>query len=181
VTPLPARPGGPPILLGAFAEAGVRRARRIGNGWIAPELAHPGGLAKRIRMLELESRSEPFHVAVTLSAFVAARDAWETVRPGAARVAAQYRSWLTESGDLTPPDRAEAPGGKPPQFVAGTPEECAEQLRPWWEALSALPPCVVPHFALRTTFPGVSREATLESVRLLARDVVPRLRATDRG
>jgi alkanesulfonate monooxygenase SsuD/methylene tetrahydromethanopterin reductase-like flavin-dependent oxidoreductase (luciferase family) len=179
VTPTPAQPDGPPILLGAFAEVGVRRARRIGNGWIAPVLAHPGALTKRVRMMDLESRSEPFHIAVTLSAFVAARDAWETVRPGAARVTAQYRSWLTESGDLDLPDTSE--DDKPAQFVAGSPEDCAEQLRPWWTALAALPACVVPHFALRTTFPGVAHEATLESVRLLAREVVPRLRASEQA
>ncbi len=35
VTPAPLRVGGPPILLGGIAEPGVRRARRIADGWIA--------------------------------------------------------------------------------------------------------------------------------------------------
>lgn len=184
VTPLPFQQDGPPVLVGAFAEAGLRRAVRLGNGWLAPELRHWRGLEKRVAALGLDSRTDPFHVAVTVNAFVAARDAWETVRPGVAHVAGQYRSWLVESGDLPALEGKEFEyeadeTGKPPQFVAGTPEQCVAQLRPWWRILARLPEHVQPHLILGMTFPGVSREATFESVRLLAREVVPALNAEE--
>nr|WP_238586323.1 LLM class flavin-dependent oxidoreductase [Rhodococcus rhodochrous] len=51
VRPLPAQTGGPPILLGAFASRGVRRAARIADGWIAPDLASVAQLARRLEIL----------------------------------------------------------------------------------------------------------------------------------
>lgn len=182
VTPLPRQTGGPDLLVGAFADVGLRRAAESGNGWIAPELSHPRALEKRLAVLDLDSRTDPFHIALTINAFISNDDAWGTVRPGVEHVGRQYRSWLNDSGDL-PSLKGKEFGsngdetGKPPQFIAGTPGQCVEQLRPWWQILSQLPDVVTPHITLRMTFPGVSREATFESVRLLARQVVPALRA----
>jgi alkanesulfonate monooxygenase SsuD/methylene tetrahydromethanopterin reductase-like flavin-dependent oxidoreductase (luciferase family) len=175
VTPSPATPGGPPILLGAFADVGVDRAGRIGDGWLAPELAHPRGLAKRIARLGLAHRDKPFHVVANLNGFVASRDATAVVAPGAGSVLAQYADWMGEAGDNRPAPLA--PGELPPTFVAGNPEQCVEALRAWWQLLYDLPPTAVPHLAIRLVWPGVSRAANLESVRLFAREVVPALRA----
>jgi alkanesulfonate monooxygenase SsuD/methylene tetrahydromethanopterin reductase-like flavin-dependent oxidoreductase (luciferase family) len=178
---LPLQEAGPPLLVGAFADVGVRRAGRIGNGWIAPELRHVGGLRKRLALLDLAQRTEPFHIALTINAFVAARDAWDTVRPGVEQIGRQYREWMAESGDV--PKLADKSfehegdsSGKPPQFIAGTPEDCVTQLLPWWQELAALPHLVTPHITLRMTFPGVPAKATFESLRLLGEEVVPALR-----
>lgn len=181
ITPLPYDETGPELLVGAFAEVGIRRARRLADGWIAPELAHPRQLEKRLAMLDLDSLDRPFHIALTMNAFTAARDAWSIVKPGNELVARQYRAWLTASGDLPQLngkgfDSDSATDGRPPQFVAGTPDECIEQLRPWWQVLQALPPSVTAHLTLRMSFPGVTDEATRESVRMLAQEIVPALR-----
>ncbi|WP_233716721.1 LLM class flavin-dependent oxidoreductase [Mycolicibacterium vinylchloridicum] len=183
VTPSPRQEGGPALLVGAFADVGIRRAAELGNGWIAPELSHPKALSKRLAVLELQTRTEPFHVALTINAFVAAQDAWATVRPGVEHVGRQYRSWLNESGDLPSLKGKQFgsdgdAGGKPPQFVAGTPRQCIDQLLPWWQILADLPANVTGHITIRTIYPGVPRQATLESVRLLAREVLPALRAS---
>jgi alkanesulfonate monooxygenase SsuD/methylene tetrahydromethanopterin reductase-like flavin-dependent oxidoreductase (luciferase family) len=180
VTPLPYQPGGPPLLLGALAEVGVRRAARIADGWIAPSFAQPRHLRKRLDWLREEGAFErPFVVALTLNGFVAPRHAWETVEPGALHVATQYRRWMTDSGDvpsLRPrAEDVEPSQDRPPQFIAGTPDDCADQLRPWRDAVADLPSTATVHLNLRMTFPGVARTDQLESIRLFGTEVAPRM------
>lgn len=179
--PLPRQGGGPPILLGAFVEKGVRRAARLADGWIAPELAHPRQLAKRLSFLDLDAvTTSPFHVVVTMNVVVASRDAWLRVRPGVRLVSERYRRWLQESGDIPSLkgksfDEDADKWGRPPQFVAGTVNECIQQLMPWCELLHALPDHVVPHVTARMVFPGVPDEVALESIDLWGREVIPAL------
>ncbi|MGE3619218.1 MAG: LLM class flavin-dependent oxidoreductase [Acidimicrobiia bacterium] len=179
--PLPATAGGPPLLLGAFVAEGVRRAGRLGDGWIAPVLSSPAQLGRRLDLLrDVRAFARPFRVVVSLSGFVAATDAWATCRQGVARVEAQYRRWLQESGDLPGLDgRPFDEGrddGRPPGFVVGTPAECVAALRPWLVPLAGLPVTVSPELVLRVHYPGLDPEVQVEAVRLLGEEVAPVLR-----
>ncbi|MFB9318223.1 LLM class flavin-dependent oxidoreductase [Cryptosporangium minutisporangium] len=50
IGPLPSAPGGPPILIGAFAPAALRRVARHGDGFLcAAPLAWAGGLVQTVR------------------------------------------------------------------------------------------------------------------------------------
>ncbi|WP_238586324.1 hypothetical protein [Rhodococcus rhodochrous] len=113
-----------------------------------------------------------------MCAFTAASGAWEAVAPGHFLVGERYRRWMAQAGD------GAVPGGpdtnvpvptRPDHVVAGTPEECVDQLRPWWELLRALPQTVSAHVTVRVVFPGVDDAATRESIRLLGTDVFPAL------
>jgi alkanesulfonate monooxygenase SsuD/methylene tetrahydromethanopterin reductase-like flavin-dependent oxidoreductase (luciferase family) len=182
VTPPPHQPGGPPILVGALAEAGVRRAARLADGWIAPELATVAHLERRLGwLLDEGPASRPFHVVLTMSGFIAADRAAERVEVGATHVERQYRRWMHESGDVASlagrdHDGHAQPYQRPPYFVAGDPAQCVAQLRPWCDVLMGLPDYVLPHLTMRLTFPGVSDQATLDAVRLFGQAVVPELR-----
>lgn len=183
VTPPPFQAGGPPLLLGALAEVGVRRARRLGDGWIAPLLSEVRHAEKRLRWLLDEGNGDldGFHIGLTFNAFVAASDAWAKVRPGALHAERQYRSWLQAAGDIKslenkPLDTGGEPDGAPAHFVCGTPEEVTARLQPWYDYLLTLPEGVIPHITIRLTWPSVDEAANAESVRLFAREVVPALR-----
>ncbi len=54
--PLPARPGGPPIWIGAWgSEAGIRRVARAGDGWLASAYnTSPGAFAAGISRLRIQ-------------------------------------------------------------------------------------------------------------------------------
>lgn len=177
VTPPPTGPEGPPVLVGAFAEAGIRRAARMASGWIAPELAKVSHLERRFGVLVDEGPcKENFHVVLTMSGFVAHHQARSLVRIGADHAEHQYRAWLGASDDDNVSSAApELVDGRPPYFIAGSPEECARQLRPWYDFLAALPKGFAPHLTIRLMFPGVATSDTMEAIRLFGAEVLPRL------
>lgn len=182
VTPPPFQAGGPPLLVGSLAEVGVRRAARYADGWIAPLLSKVSHAERRLGWIsdERDGRLDGFHVVLTFSTFVAGTDAWSRVADGALHVENQYRVWLQEADDIPalrgqPSSHQPADIGAPEHFICGTPDEVFEQLAPWARFLRQLPGGIVPHMTLRLTWPSVDPRDNTESVRLFAREVVPRL------
>ena len=177
VRPLPATPGGPELLVGSFARAGVTRAAAAADGWFAPHLATPEDLVRRLEWLLEEpglDTPRPFRVVATLAMFVAADGAWPLVREGHFAVTERYRRWAGAS-----PNPGQAPSADPPAgFIVGTPDQCIAALDPWVAALSTLPSWITAHLAVRTVYPGVSRSADVECVRLLGTEIAPAIRAS---
>ncbi|MGE0305824.1 MAG: LLM class flavin-dependent oxidoreductase [Acidimicrobiia bacterium] len=183
VTPPPLTPGGPAVLVGALAEVGVRRARTLADGWIAPLLSKVSHAEKRVRWLRRGEDDDlsGFHVGLTFTGFIGGDDAWETVSVGALHVESRYRTWLHEADDIRglrgkQIDYGSATGGPPEHFVCGTPDDVYERLVPWVEFLRALPSGAIPHVTFRLTWPSTRPQDNAESVRLFAREVVPRLK-----
>ncbi len=56
------------------------------------------------------------------------------------------------------------------RFIIGSPEDCYEQLRPYWEELG------VNHFIFRTQFLDMPIAHTLQSMRLISGELLPELR-----
>ena len=56
------------------------------------------------------------------------------------------------------------------RFVLGSPEECYEQLRPYWEEFG------VNHMVLRTHWVGMPLSHSLQSMRLISDELIPALR-----
>jgi probable F420-dependent oxidoreductase len=54
IEPAPARPDGPPLLVGGRSDAAIRRAARHGDGWL-PYMVSPGRYARGLAALEAES------------------------------------------------------------------------------------------------------------------------------
>ncbi|MCZ6554152.1 MAG: LLM class flavin-dependent oxidoreductase, partial [SAR324 cluster bacterium] len=56
------------------------------------------------------------------------------------------------------------------RFILGSPEECYEQLRPFWEDLG------IDHFVFRTHWVGMPASDSLASIRLISNELLPELR-----
>jgi len=56
------------------------------------------------------------------------------------------------------------------RFILGSPEECYEQLRPYWEGAG------VNYLLLRTHWTGLPLSAALQSMRLISDELLPALR-----
>ena len=97
VTPPPAQPGGPPILLGGYVDAALRRAGELGDGHItdADDLVH---VRKAVSLMEEGARDagrDPaaMHLALMANAFVADEHAWEIAAPGVMHQLGAYEAW----------------------------------------------------------------------------------------
>ena len=56
------------------------------------------------------------------------------------------------------------------RFILGSPEDCYEQLKPYWEELGCS------HFVLRTNWAGMPASASLPSMRLISDELLPEIR-----
>ena len=178
VTPKPARV--PPILIGGFADQAVRRAGRIGDGYISSR-AETERVAQAFRMAADERAAAghegPPQVAVLQNAFVTTdpeRD-WPMIRAGAGHQLGVYAGWRNGTDvtgvplEVQPPDEATLRR----TTAYGTPDQVVDQLTPLADVLAEYPQA---HLILRLHYPGMKAEPAARAIELLAGQVAPRLK-----
>jgi probable F420-dependent oxidoreductase len=184
VTPKPARV--PPILIGGFADAAIKRAGRIGDGYISSR-ANPERVEQAFEMAAEERRNAgrngPPIVGVLQNAFVTedpTKD-WPLVRDGISHQLGVYAGWRAGTDvpgrplDVMSPQESDI--WRTTAF--GTPDEVAEALAALTRILGRYPES---HLVLRFHYPGMPAEPAARSIELFAREVAPRRReAAGRG
>ncbi len=183
VTPRPAQEPGPPIYLGGMVEASIKRAGRLGDGYIrsrgdlestkaaltwAEEGARDGG-----------KDGADLGFALLQNAFVwKDGDAWEVVRDGAAHQLGVYAGWRdgTDTPErpqlkVMPPDEQTLRAMTP----AGDPQEVIHALRPLIEAFASRE---VFHLVIRLHYPGMDFDTAARSIELFASEVLPALKGS---
>lgn len=178
VTPKPARV--PPILIGGFVDDAVRRAGRIGDGYLSSR-AQPDRVAATFEMAS-EERAKTGRpglpiVGVLQNAFVTDdpdRD-WPLVRDGIGHQLGVYAGWRTGTDvagkplEVTPPPEEDIRR----TTAFGTPDEVRDFLLPLAGALGRYPES---HLVLRFFYPGMEAEPAARSIELFAKEVAPSLR-----
>ena len=182
VTPPPARPGGPPILLGGYVEAAMRRAGRIGDGHItdADDLEAVGSAAALMEDGARGAGRDPssLTLAIMQNVFVAdeGTDAWALAREGVSHQWGAYTAW--DEGDDTPDRDALEPRGVTDDEMragtpAGTPEEILRTLRPKVERLAEGRTL---DLIVRLHYPGMDLDTATRAVELFGERVLPALK-----
>jgi probable F420-dependent oxidoreductase len=184
VTPPPAQPGGPPILIGGYVDASFRRAGVLGDGHVA-DAEDPDALRMAVSEMERAARDagrDPsrLHLALMQNAFVAdeGTDAWEIARAGVEHQLGAYEAW-SEGHDTPAHDGLEPsvsdPGAVRAGTVAGTPEEVARRLRPTVDAFGGRE-----NFDLivRLHYPGMGFDDAARAVELFGERVIPVLKGS---
>lgn len=178
VTPKPQRV--PPLFIGGFVEAAIRRAGRIGDGYISSR-GEPDFVESAFAMAAEErakaGRPGPPKVALLQNAFVTEdpEGDWPMVRAGIGHQLGVYAGWRAGTDvpgkplEVMPP--AEADIRRTTAY--GTPEEVVEYLAPYVRILGRYPES---HLVLRLHYPGMDAEPAARSLRLLAREVAPQIR-----
>ncbi|MFP4590453.1 MAG: LLM class flavin-dependent oxidoreductase [Halobacteriales archaeon] len=173
ITPPPAGDG-PPILLGGSAKLAVRRAARLGDGWIAPSSLDAEGLRVRVedidRVREAEGLDGPFQIYVLRHGFVAdtAEAAWEAMRPGYVYLQRRYASWYRgEPVDELPAARRQELRER---AIVGPPNDVTAELRALADVVGE-----DVHVILRTYFPGIGTDRMRRTVHRLGDEVIPAL------
>ena len=59
------------------------------------------------------------------------------------------------------------------RFIIGSPEECYEELRPYWEEFG------MNHLVVRSHWVGMPTQLTLDSMELMSKELLPELRKID--
>mgnify|MGYP005849005045 CR=1 FL=1 len=186
VTPKPARPGGPPIWIGALAEPAIRRAGRIADGFMATEVT-PASFAEQVAMArEARERAgldpERFTVSLHLPTFAwEGEDAWERVRDHHRHVAWKYDDMETARGRTGPPPAppplvAEAEADLRETIVVGTPARVAERIDAFRRAAGG-----DLHYIARLYWPGMDPAVQREAMRVFAEEVIPLLGGSGAG
>jgi len=140
--PMPVQKPHPPIWVGGLSEPALKRAARLGDGWISDNmmmLADTAALADRYRGFCAQEQRPPL-VCVTRNAWVAATR--EEVQRDWYGSAVDFHLRYRKAGYVTPDpegiyDRLER--GDPVSLaefaqdraIAGTPEDCVGQLTRW--------------------------------------------------
>jgi len=182
VTPMPARPGGPPIWIGAIREPAVRRAARVADGWMANR-PDPAGLRTAVGWLHDElgrhGRSrEDVEVGGHWPVFVDEDPdrAWEVVRPYVHYVEAKYdaadqRARGEPIPSPRPLDVAEAAALRA-SVLCGTPDQVAAAIVELDRAAGGRL-----HFVARLYYPGMDLDTMRRAAELFAERVIPAVRS----
>jgi len=178
VTPKPQRT--PPILLGGFVDKAVKRAGRIGDGYISSR-APLERVAECFLLASAERAASgqpgPPVVGVLQNGFVTEdpeRD-WPVVRAGAGHQLGTYSGWREGTDVPGTPLRVIPPDedGLRQSLAFGTPDEVTDYLSGLVDVLGAYPES---HLVFRHHYPGMDGEVAARSIELFAREVAPRLR-----
>lgn len=178
VTPKPARV--PPILLGGFVDDAIRRAGRIGDGYISSR-ADVERVRQAFAMAADERRGAgkdgPPLVGILQNAFVTENpDAdWPMVRAGIGHQLGVYAGWRAGTDVAGNPLEVKPPSEDDIRRTTayGTPEQVIEYLRPLVRVLAEYPEA---HVVLRLHYPGMDAAPAARAVDLLATEVAPALR-----
>jgi len=147
------RQGGPPIIVSGRKETAMRRAARLGDGWM-PYLVSPNAYARSVRAIEEEARA----AGRDLTGFEWMLYAYCSVRPDGDRARNDVAAFL-----------GGAYGDKPGAMLdriapSGTPEEVAARLQEYVDA-------GVRHLVISPA----AHDDTLSVITLAAQEVLPRL------
>ncbi|HCP62811.1 MAG TPA: hypothetical protein DIU14_10155 [Actinobacteria bacterium] len=181
VRPRPERPDGAvvPIWLGGMAEGAVRRAGRLGDGYLRTRGGNVDSMredAAKVDAAAREAGRGELSFGQLQNVFVwQDGDAWEVVQEGAQHHLGVYGGWAA-GGDTPgkgylsePPDDATLRIVTP----AGTPEEVVRRLRPMIEAFGSRHDF---HLVVRLQYPGMAFETSARAMELFAAKVIPALR-----
>ena len=183
VTPKPARV--PPILVGGFVDQAIRRAGRIGDGYLSsraqPEkVAAAFGLAAKERAKA--GKPGPPIAALLQNAYVTEDPDgdWPMVRDGIGHQLGVYAGWRKGTDvpgqplEVTPPDE----GSIRKTTAYGTPDQVVGSLGPLAKILGRYDDS---HLICRLHYPGMDTEPAARAITLFAREVAPRLRELAAG
>ena len=169
---LPVQRPNPPVWFGATSEGAVRRAARLADTYFIDPLADFATIRSRNAMFrdELGKAGRPFPAEFPVFREICvAKDhktAMELAAPALLGKYADYARWGIGKG-VQEPDLASLARER---FFIGSPEDCYEQMRPFWEEFG------YNHMILRPHWAGMPVEAALESIRLVTRELLPALR-----
>lgn len=175
VGPRPVQRPAPPIWFGAWTAPAIHRAARLGDAWLggpSAALSELSSCVESYRRARREMGREPGEVAAFRYVFVADTTGQALESAGEPFIQAyenMYFRWphpviKRPPGELT----IERLAGN--RIILGDPETCLREISRFRQELG------LDHLICRFSVPGISRDASMASLGLFAREVMPALR-----
>jgi alkanesulfonate monooxygenase SsuD/methylene tetrahydromethanopterin reductase-like flavin-dependent oxidoreductase (luciferase family) len=168
----------PPIWIAANNDNAVRRAARLADAWFVNPHTTMAEITRQMALYREElarvGKPAPRDVPMIKEIYCAKdrRTALELAGPYLAAKYKAYASWGQDKalpeGDSFDLDFADLIADR---FIIGDPEHCIRAIEKFRRELG------INHLLFRMQAPGITREATLDSMRLFAREVMPHFRS----
>lgn len=167
----------PPIWIASNNDKATRRAARIGDSWFINPHSTIDTIRRQMALYreEREKHGLPFPQELpVIKELFCAKDRKTALEQAGPYLLGKYRDYAKWGQDDAMPedesfdkDLEELIEGR---FILGSPEECYEQLKPYWEELG------VNHLVFRTHWAGMPVETALSSIKLIGEELAPELR-----
>jgi alkanesulfonate monooxygenase SsuD/methylene tetrahydromethanopterin reductase-like flavin-dependent oxidoreductase (luciferase family) len=167
----------PPIWIAANNDRAIERAARLSDAWFINPHSTMDTIRRHLGLYraELERVGKPMPTELpAVKEVFCAKDRATAIEQAGPYLFAKYRDYATWGQDKAMPENETF--DQPiddlikDRFVLGSPQECYEQLRPYWEEFG------VNHLSIRTHWVGMPLSTALMSMRLLSDEVIPELR-----
>ncbi|MFM9938443.1 MAG: LLM class flavin-dependent oxidoreductase [Hyphomicrobiaceae bacterium] len=170
----------PPIWLAANNDPAVRRAARLTDAWFINPHATLESVARMMGVYrdELKVCGKPFprDLPVFKEVFCA-RDRRTAIEMAAPYLGGKYKDYAKWGQDKVMPDNADFSRSfeqlTEGRFIIGSPEECYEQLKPYWAELGCS------HIVIRTNWAGMPVSTALSSMRMISDELLPALKKAE--
>ena len=177
--PKPIQNPHPPVWIGANADAALERVARLGDCWYINPHNRIGTIKRQIEIYRqaLDYLGKPFpeELPMRRELFVARtrEEAMRVCGPYIQQKYAAYQSWGQQR--QMPEGDNDLGGGFEEllgdRFLIGSPDEVAEQILGLHESIG------VNHLIMSIEWGGMAQDLILETIHLIAEEVIPRVRA----
>ncbi len=172
----PAQKPRPPIWMAANSDAAVKRAARLSDAWLINPHATIDTIRRQIAIYraELEAAGKGAQRELPMIKEVyCAKDRSTALAMAGPYLLAKYRDYAKWGQDKVMPDNEDFSRSLEElikgRFILGSPDECYDQLEPYWQEFG------VNHIVIRTHWAGMPLSTALASMRLISDELLPAL------
>jgi alkanesulfonate monooxygenase SsuD/methylene tetrahydromethanopterin reductase-like flavin-dependent oxidoreductase (luciferase family) len=167
----------PPIWMAANNDPAVKRAARLADAWFINPHATIDTIRRQISLYRAElaaaGKSGKRELPIVKEVYCA-KDRAAALAMAGPYLLGKYRDYAKWGQDKVMPDNEDFSRSFDDlirgRFILGSPEDCYEQLKPYWEEFG------VNHLIIRTHWAGMPLSAALASMRLISDELLPALR-----
>ena len=172
----------PPIWFAANNDHAVKRAAHLGDTWFINPHSTDETVRRQLRIYRTERERAGKPLPETLPCvkeIFCAKDRATALHMAGPYLSSKYAAYKAWGQDAAMPE--DETFDQPfdellrNRFILGSPEDCFEQLRPYWQEFG------VNHLVLRTHWAGLPLASALHSMRLISDELLPALRKAQAG
>jgi alkanesulfonate monooxygenase SsuD/methylene tetrahydromethanopterin reductase-like flavin-dependent oxidoreductase (luciferase family) len=166
----------PPIWIAANNDPAVKRAARLGDTWFVNPHSTIQTVRRQVMLyraeLEAVGKPAPGELPVAKEVYCA-KDRQTALEMAGPYLLGKYRDYARWGQDKVMPGNEDFNRSLDEliegRFILGSPQECYDQLKPYWEELG------VNHIIIRTHWAGMPLCTALASMRLISDELLPAL------